>query len=90
MGTIIGSATVANGGDAGARPTSGVGNLTFGNDLIVNNGSTLQYGLGTNSDRAVVSGNLTLGGTLNVSDAGGFGVGTYTLFTYTGGLNITA
>jgi hypothetical protein len=30
----------------------------------------------------VVSSNLTLGGTLNISDAGGFGVGTYLLFTY--------
>jgi hypothetical protein len=42
--------------------------------------------LGTNSDLTIVSGNLTLGGTLNVADAGGFTNGTYTLFTYGGAL----
>jgi PKD repeat protein len=42
--------------------------------------------LGINSDLTVVSGNLTLGGTLNVTDAGGFTNGTYTLFTYGGAL----
>jgi T5SS/PEP-CTERM-associated repeat protein len=86
VGTIVGNATVANGATLAPGPASGVGTLTLANNLIVNNNSTLQYGLGTNSDRAVVSGNLTLGGTLNVNDAGGFGVGTYTLFTYAGGL----
>jgi hypothetical protein len=34
----------------------------------------------------VVSGNLTLGGTLNITDAGGFTNGAYTLFTYSGAL----
>jgi hypothetical protein len=33
-----------------------------------------------------VTGNLTLGGTLNITDAGGFSNATYTLFTYTGAL----
>jgi hypothetical protein len=42
--------------------------------------------LGNNSDRTVVLGNLTLGGTLNISDAGGFTNGIYTLFTYGGTL----
>jgi hypothetical protein len=46
----------------------------------------LWYQLGTNSDLTVVSGNLTLGGTLNISDAGGFTNTTYTLFTYGGTL----
>jgi hypothetical protein len=32
---------------------------------------------------------LTLGGTLDIADAGGFGIGTYTLFTYTGALTCT-
>ena len=42
----------------------------------------LAYELGTTSDRTVVSSNLTLGGTLNITDAGGFTTNTYTLFTY--------
>ena len=33
-----------------------------------------------------VGGNLTLDGNLNVTDAGGFGVGVYRLFNYTGSL----
>ena len=33
---------------------------------------------------ATVTGNLTLGGTLNITDAGGFITNTYALFTYTG------
>jgi len=47
----------------------------------------LEYELGTNSDRTVVNGNLTLGGTLNISDAGGFTHGVYTLFSYSGTLS---
>ena len=46
----------------------------------------MQYQLGTNSDQTVVSGNLTLLGTLNITDAGGFTNATYTLFTYGGTL----
>jgi len=46
--------------------------------------------LGTNSDLTVVSGNLTLGGTLNIIDAGGFTNTTYTLFIYGGTLTTMA
>ncbi len=84
VGTIVGNVTLANG--ATLSPGSGVGTLALGNNLIVNNGAVLQYDLGASSDLTVVGGNLTLGGTLNVNNAGGFGVGTYTLFTYSGGL----
>jgi T5SS/PEP-CTERM-associated repeat protein len=84
VGTIVGNTTLANG--ATLAPGSGVGTLTAGNNLILNNGAVLEYDLGTSSDLTVVGGNLTLGGTLNINDAGGFGVGTYTLFTYAGGL----
>src|ERR1017187_5494008 len=84
VGTIVGNVTLANG--ATLSPGFGVGTLTLGSNLVVNKGAVLQYDLGTNSDLTVVSGNLTLGGTLNVNNAGGFGVGTYTLFTYAGGL----
>jgi len=54
----------------------------------LNNASILQFQLGTNSDQVAVTGDLTLGGTLNISDAGGFGPGTYTLFTYGGALSV--
>jgi hypothetical protein len=35
-----------------------------------------------------VSGNLVLGGQLNITNTGGFGVGTYTLFSYGGALRM--
>jgi T5SS/PEP-CTERM-associated repeat protein len=82
IGTIVGNVTLGNG--ATLSPGSGVGTLTLGNNLVLNNGGVLQYDLGASNDLTVVGGNLTLGGTLNVNDAGGFGVGTYTLFTYAG------
>ena len=66
--------------------SSRVGTLTFSNNLTV--ASTLVYDLGTNSDLVIVAGNLTVGGTLNVRDSGGFGNATYTLF-YCGGLLTT-
>jgi len=44
----------------------------------------LQYELGTNSDLTVVSSDLGLDGTLNISDAGGLTNGVYALFTYVG------
>jgi autotransporter-associated beta strand protein len=83
-GAIRGPVTIASGG--ALAPGASVGTLTISNNLVVNNGAVLQYELGNSSDRTVVSSNLTLGGTLNISDAGGFGVATYTLFTYSGTL----
>jgi autotransporter-associated beta strand protein len=80
---IIGGPVTVNGTLA---PGNGVGTLTISNGLAVNGVAALQYALGTNSDRTVVSSNLTLGGTLNVSDAGGLTNTTYTVFTYGGAL----
>jgi len=60
--------------------------LTVSNSMSVGGSSRLNYGLATNATKTVVTGNLTLGGTLNVSDAGGFTNTTYTLFTYGGAL----
>ena len=80
-GMIRGPMTIGTG--ATLSPGSGgAGVLTVSNNLVVNNAAVLQYDLGTSSDLTVVSSNLTLTGTLNVSNAGGFGAGTYTLFTY--------
>ena len=84
VGTVLGAATVNAGGTL--APGNSVGTLTISNNLVVNNAAVLQYELGTNSDRTVVSSNLTLAGTLNITDAGGFTNGTYTLFTYGGTL----
>jgi autotransporter-associated beta strand protein len=79
----IGGPVTANGTLA---PGNSAGTLAINNDLVVGGAAVLEYELGTNSDRTVVSGNLTLGGTLNITDAGGFTNGAYTLFTYGGTL----
>ena len=81
-GVIAGPVTV----NGTLAPGTSPGTLTISNDLVLNGGAGLQYQLGSVSDRTVVSGNLTLGGMLNVTDSGGFGNGTYTLFTYGGTL----
>jgi len=49
--------------------------------------AVLQFALGTNSGSVAVSSDLTLGGTLNIINGGGFTATNYTLFTYGGGLN---
>jgi autotransporter-associated beta strand protein len=85
VGTIRGTVTVQDGGVLSPGDPllggAGVGTLTISN-LVLQAGAVLQYELGTNSDTTVVSSNLTAAGTLNVADAGGFGAGAYTLFTY--------
>ncbi|HVM61714.1 MAG TPA: choice-of-anchor tandem repeat GloVer-containing protein [Verrucomicrobiae bacterium] len=55
-------------------------NASFGGN------STLNFGLGTNTTGVIVSSNLTLDGTLNIANAGGFIYTTYPLFTYGGTL----
>jgi polygalacturonase len=60
--------------------------LTVSNGLDVSGLSTLNYGLGTNVTETEVTGNLTVGGKLNISNFGGFTNSTYTLFTYGGTL----
>jgi fibronectin-binding autotransporter adhesin len=86
-GVIGGQVSFAAGATL-APGSNGSGTLTITNDLGLNNASVLQFQLGTNSDQVSVTGDFTLGGTLNISDAGGFGPGTYTLFTYGGTLSI--
>jgi PKD repeat protein len=84
-GVIEGPVTIADGGLL-SPGSDGVGALTISNNLALDSASVLQYELGTNSDLTAVSGNLTLDGILNITDAGGFTNGTYTLFTYGGTL----
>jgi len=71
-----------------APGSNGSGTLTFNNDLGLNNASVLQFQLGANSDPVAVTGDLTLGGTLNLTNRAGFGAGTYPLFTYGGALSV--
>jgi fibronectin-binding autotransporter adhesin len=81
-GTVNGSVSVANLGTLapGCSPST----LSIAGALTLNSSSILAYGLGGTNDETAVYGNLTAAGTLNVSDTGSFGPGTYTLFSYTG------
>ncbi|KZL22962.1 autotransporter domain-containing protein [Pseudovibrio sp. WM33] len=89
-GTITGSVTVTNGAIAAGNSP---GTLTIGGDLNLTSGSALDYELGSpsgtagvDSDLIAVGGDLTLDGSLNVTDAGGFDTGLYNLITYGGSL----
>ena len=84
---IIGGLTAFDDG-AILSPGNGAGTLTISDELDLSDLTVLQFGLGTNSNKVVVSGNLVLGGQLNITSPGGFGVGTYTLFTYGGALTL--
>ena len=82
---IIGSATTVD-DFANFAPGNPTGTLTFTSDLTLNDNTSLQFALGTNSDSVVVGGDLFLTGRLSVTNAGGFGVGAYTIFTCAGAL----
>jgi len=85
-GSIGGATTVDNG--ATLAPGDPSGTLTFANNLTLNDNSLLPFGLGTNIASVVVGGDLFLTGQLSVTNAGGFGVGAYPLFTCAGALTI--
>jgi fibronectin-binding autotransporter adhesin len=83
-GNLAGAVTVANGGTlighAGSVLTMGA--------LTLNPTSNINVSLGAPSTAGLfqVNGALTLDGNLNITDAGGFGAGTYRLINYTGPL----
>ena len=81
-GSVSGAVTVGNGGHIapGASIESlGVGGLT----LSAGSNLDFEFGAGGAADQINVGGLLSLnGGTLNLLDAGGMGVGTYTLINY--------
>jgi outer membrane autotransporter protein len=90
-GTILGGVTIAAGGHLAPGP--GAQTLATG-ALTLSSGSLVDYtlsapgvvGAGVNS-LVIVTGNLTLAGaTLNVTNGGNFGPGTYRLFDYTDGI----
>jgi autotransporter-associated beta strand protein len=85
-GTIGGSVTVNNGGALSPGLSPFPSTLTISNNLILSTSSLLNFELGSSSDKVIVSGNLVLGGILNVTNVAGFGPNTYTLFTYSGTL----
>lgn len=85
-GALLGNVSVSDGILA---PGNSVGVLTIGGDLNLSASSVLEFELGNpagapgvDSDLIDVADSLTLDGTLNVIDAGGFGAGTYRLFDY--------
>ena len=81
-GTLTGTLTVL--GTFVPGFANAVGSVFSSNSLTFGSSAVLNYDLGTNSDSVTVNGNLALGSsTLNVSDSGGFGAGTYVLFTHT-------
>ena len=85
-GSIAGLATLADG--AILAPGSSAGTLKIAEGLVLGSGSILNFELGTVSDQVIVTNDLTLAGTLNVTNLAGFGVGAYTLFTYGGALSL--
>jgi hypothetical protein len=89
VGSIANPVTVANGGTV--APGTSVGTLTISNNLVLNSTSVLRYELGStaSADKMVVVGALTLDGVLSITTNntdGSFGIGNYTLITYTGAL----
>jgi hypothetical protein len=66
--------------------TVGGGTLTISNNYTLVPGTLLSFVVGTNAGQVAVTGNLTLGGTINVAGGAGFGPGTNTLMTCAGSL----
>ncbi|KAA6176805.1 transporter [Pseudomonas marginalis] len=83
-GTLLGAVNIADGGHLVVNSGS---TLTTGS-LVLGANANLDAGLGAPSSGGTellkVLGNLTLDGTLNISDIGGFGAGLYRLIDYTG------
>jgi polygalacturonase len=67
--------------------TLGASTLSIGDDLDMSGSTAFNFTLGTSAATVAVTGNLAMGGTVNVTNGTGFGGGTYTLLTYTGGLS---
>jgi fibronectin-binding autotransporter adhesin len=85
-GSIAGLTTIGSG--ATLAPGNSPGTITFSAGLTLDAGAILEFQLGTVSDLISVTGGTLTGPssgtvTLNLSDAGGFTDGTYTLFDYT-------
>jgi len=86
-GTIAGSVIVDANGTFAPNNPSGI--LSIGGDLNLDTTANLQFTLGASSSSANVAGNLALAGNLSVTAGPGFAPGTYTLFNYSGALNLS-
>lgn len=84
-GCIGGPVTILAGGML--SPGNPTGTLTISNSLTQNSGSVVNFRLGAGNATVVITGNLTLGGALKVTNLGGLSAGTNTLFTYGGTLS---
>ena len=94
FGQVNGDVDVQSGGHL--APGNPVGSFTVNGNLLLEQGSQLDFSFGTPGANATipgqghsvqVNGDLTINGaTLNPLDAGGFGPGLYNLFNYTGTL----
>ncbi len=85
VGNIRGSVLINSGGIL--TPGNPTGTLTISSNLTLNAGSVINFEIGVSTgDRVVVSNDLSLTCTLNITNSGGFGSGTYTLFRYGGNL----
>jgi hypothetical protein len=86
---IVTPAVTVNFGGAISPGSNGVGTVTLTGGLTLNSGALLNFDLGAigASDKIAITGALALNGILNLTNVTGFGVGTYTLITYTGALS---
>ncbi|MFD4840088.1 DUF6850 family outer membrane beta-barrel protein [Achromobacter sp. NPDC058515] len=90
FGQVNGDVIVQTGGRLAPGNPGGV--FTVNGDLTLAQGSLAEFNLGASgaSHSVTVNGNLQLNGALfNMQDAGGFGVGVYRLFDYTGTLTLS-
>ncbi len=85
VGTIAGVVAVQAGGIL-SPGTNGLGTLTVNSDVTLNTGAIAHFTVGASGSLLAVNGKLALDGTLNITAGTGFGVGIYTLATYTGRL----
>jgi fibronectin-binding autotransporter adhesin len=83
-GTASSAVTIGAGGTLSGRSgtTLAMGSLTFTEGAVIN----AALGASGGNRLFAVAGNLVLDGTLNVTDAGGYGLGVYRLFDYGGAL----
>ncbi len=72
---------------AGGILNLGACTFTVSNNLSMPSETAFNYQLGTRAATTVVKGNLTMGGSVNITSGSGFTNGDYTLFTYTGTLS---
>jgi autotransporter-associated beta strand protein len=90
-GVLSGPVTVASGGSL-SPGNGGSGALTCGT-LSSTAGATFNFSLGATNNPAngfiKVNGNVTLVGTLNLTDLGGFSSGVYTGLQYSGSANLS-